>query len=156
MNMTILAEIFLVLSCPECHDTKSLQLHDVCEKKRCLARYLQLKCSSCLYVTEFCTSKTVQRKQRGKGRNMYEINIPSVYGFRQIGSGYHHLKKLCCILDMLEPMRADNYRNISNSLQESAKLVAENSMASAAVAQMRLLMLEYPSTVPGRGRDIRP
>ena len=130
--MTILAEVFLMLSCPECHDTKSLQLHDVCEKKRGLARYLQLKCSSCFYVNEFCTSKTVQRKQRGKGRNMYEINIRSVNGFRQMGSGYDHLKKLCCILDMPESMRADTYSNISNSLQESAKLVAEISMASAA------------------------
>ena len=97
MDMAILAEVFLMLSCPECHGTKSLQLHDVCEKKRGLARYLQLNCSSCLYVNEFCTSKTVQRTQRGKGRNMYEINIRSVYGFRQIGSGYDHLKKLCCI-----------------------------------------------------------
>ena len=105
-------------------------------RKRGLARYLPLKCSSCLYVNEFCTSKTVQRKQRGKGRNMYEINIRSVYGFRQNGSGYDHLKKLWCILDMPEPMRANNYSNISNSLQESAKLVAENSMASA-TAELR-------------------
>ena len=63
---------------------------------------------------------------------MYEVNVRSVYGCRQIGSGYKHLKTLCCSLNMPEPMTSHNYDNISNILKGSAKVVAENSMSVAA------------------------
>ena len=131
-DMSILADVFASLSCPGCHDTKTLKLRDMFEKKRGLARYLELECTSCLYITQFYTSEHVERKEGGKGRNMYEVNVRSVYGCRQIGSGYTHLKTLCCFLNMPEPMTSDNYDNISNILKDSAKVVAENSMSVAA------------------------
>ena len=91
MDMSILADVFASLCCPGCHDTKTLKLRDIFEKKRGLTRYLELECTSCLYITQFYTSKHVERKEEGKGRNMYEVNVRSVYGCRQIGSGYKHL-----------------------------------------------------------------
>ena len=38
MDMSILADVFASLSCPGCHDTKTLKLRDIFEKKRGLAR----------------------------------------------------------------------------------------------------------------------
>ena len=55
---------------------------------------------------------------------------------RQIGSGYGHLKKLCCYLNMPEPMRVNNFNKLSNSIKNSVKYVAEESM-SAAAAELR-------------------
>ena len=132
MDMSILADVFASLSCPGCHDTKTLKLRDIFEKKRGLARYLDLECSSCLYVTRFYTSKEVERKDGGKRRNMYEVNVRSVYACRQIGSGHEDLKKLCCFLNMPAPMTSDNYDKTSNVLKDSAKVVAEKSMSLAA------------------------
>ena len=40
MDMSILADVFASLSCPGCHDTKTLKLRNIFEKKRGLARYL--------------------------------------------------------------------------------------------------------------------
>ena len=50
MDMSILADVFASLSCPGCHDTNTLKLRDIFEKKRGLARYLELECTSCLYI----------------------------------------------------------------------------------------------------------
>ena len=133
--MSILADVFALLSCPGCHDTQCLQLRDIDEKKMGLARCLQFQCSSCLHIHEFFTSKVVEQEKK-RGQKSYEVNVRTVYGCRQIGSGYGHLKKLCCYLNMPEPMRVNNFDKLSNSIKNSVKYVAEKSM-SAAAAELR-------------------
>ena len=135
MDMSILADVFALLSCPGCHDTQCLQLRDIDEKKMGLARCLQFQCSSCLYIHKFFTSKVVEQEKK-RGQKSYEVNVRAVYGCRQIGSGYGHLKKLCCCLNMPEPMRVNNFDKLSNSIKNSVKYVAEKSM-SAAAAELR-------------------
>ena len=53
-------------------------------------------------------------------------------GMRATGVGYTPLKKLCCYLNMPEPMSSDNYDNISKTVKDVTKFVAEKSMADAA------------------------
>ena len=60
------------------------------------------------------------------------MSVRAIYGCRQVGAGHEHLKKLCCYLNMPEPMLSNNYHNISLKLKESAKRVAEKSMSMAA------------------------
>ena len=60
------------------------------------------------------------------------MNFRAFYGFRQVGAGHEHLKKLCCYLNMPGHMLSNNYQNISLKLKESAKCVAEKSMSMAA------------------------
>ena len=50
---------------------------------------------------------------------------------RAIGVGYTPLKKLCCYLNMPE-LSSDNYDNISKTVRDVTKVVAEKSMADAA------------------------
>ena len=57
--MPILSNVFQILCCPECHGTNCLLLNEVNEKKKGLARYVQLSCSICLYSYSFYTSKQV-------------------------------------------------------------------------------------------------
>ena len=61
-----------------------------------------------------------------------KVNLHIVYGMRAIGVGYTPLKKLCCYLNMPEPMSSDNYDNISKTVKDVTKVVAEKSMADAA------------------------
>ena len=49
-----------------------------------------------------------------------------------LGVGYTPLKKLCCYLNMPEPMSSDNYDNISKTVKDVTKVIAEKSMADAA------------------------
>ena len=81
IDLSLLAEVFCILSCPGCHGTNCLQLFDFNEKKKGLARYLQLKYSTCLYMHKFYTSKQVDRllqsKNQGGGKFM-EVNIRMV------------------------------------------------------------------------------
>ena len=46
--------------------------------------------------------------------------VRAIYGCRQVGAGREHLKKLCCYLNMPEPMLSSNYQNILLKLKESA------------------------------------
>ena len=94
---------------------------------------MYLKCNSCTYVKEFYTSKKIEcndSEQKGGGMFM-EVNLRAVYGKRAIGVGYTPLKNLCCYLNMPEPMSSDNYDNISKTVKDATKVVAEKSMADA-------------------------
>ena len=50
-----------------------------------------------------------------------EVNLRAVYGMRAIWEGYTPLKKLCCYLNMPEPMSSDNYDNISKTVKDVTK-----------------------------------
>ena len=135
IDISILSNIFSFLCCPDCKDTKSLQLSDIDDEKKGLARLLQLQCTSCLYTKTFFTSKQLSASEKG-GRKSFDINVRSVYACRQIGAGHEQLKKMCIYLNMPSPMLSNNYTKISNKLKVSAKKVAEKSMAMAA-SQLR-------------------
>ena len=95
---------------------------------------MYLKCNPCTYVNEFYTSKKIERndsEQKGGGKFM-DVNLRAVYGMRAIGVGYIPLKKLYCYLNMPEPISSDNYDNISKTVKDLTKVVAEKSMVDAA------------------------
>ena len=50
VDASILADVFLTLCCPGCHTVKFLELIDINEKKKGLARQLHLKCTACLPI----------------------------------------------------------------------------------------------------------
>ena len=81
----------------------------------------------------FFSSKQVKKhleedeKDKGGGKHM-EINLHSVYGMRSIGAGHASLGKLCCHLNMPEPMKCKNYDKLSNTLRDAVKIIAERSM----------------------------
>ena len=58
IDMSLLGDIFNLLSCPECHG-KSLLLTESIAKKKGSASYFMLSCESCKFKHEFCSSKTV-------------------------------------------------------------------------------------------------
>ena len=45
IDMSILADVFMLLSCPGCHGIQCLKLFDINEKKKGLKRHLQLSCT---------------------------------------------------------------------------------------------------------------
>ena len=135
LDVSILADVFHSLCCPGCKDVNCLELEDINEGKKGLARLLQIHCKTCLYKKAFYTSKQVGKVDKDKGgQRFYDVNIRSVYAFRQVGIGHKHLRKICCYLNMPSPMLSNNYTKISNKLKESAKAVAEKSMAAAAAS----------------------
>ena len=108
-------------------------MNDTNAKKNGLARLMYLKCNSCTYIKEFYTSKKIEcndSEQKGGGKFMV-VNLCAVYGMQAIGVGYTPLKESCCYLNMPEPMSSDNYDNISKTVKDVAKVVAEKSMANA-------------------------
>ena len=135
--MSILSSVFNSIACPECLSTEALQLVDVNEEKKGLARLIIVQCNFCPYKKDFYTSKQVERsinngeKKKGGGKHM-EVNLRAVYGMRAIGAGHSALEKLCCHLNMPHPMTSCNYNKISNTIKDTVKDVAEKSMADAA------------------------
>ena len=124
----VFSTAWLVLP-PECYEVETMHLNDTNAKKKGLARLMYLKCNSCTHVKEFYTSKNVPNdsEQKGGGKFM-EVNLRAVYGMQAIGVGYTPLKKLCCYLNIPEPMSSDNYDNISETVKDVTKVVAEKSM----------------------------
>ena len=133
VDMEILGSVINCLAYPECFGSSSLQLHDINEKKKGLARLLEISCTTCPYKQEFYTSKQVKKhleedqKEEGGGKHM-EINLRAVYGMRSIGVGHASLGKMCCHLNMPEPMNSKNYDKLSNTLRDAVKVVAERSV----------------------------
>ena len=94
--MSIVADVFMLPSCPGCHSIQCLKLCDINEKKKGLARYLRLSCTVCLYNHTFFTSKQIDLpKKKNRGQKLYQVNVRAIYGCRQGGAGHEHLKKLC-------------------------------------------------------------
>ena len=63
-------------------------------------------------------------------------------GMQAFGVGYTPLKKLCCYLNMPEPMSSNNYDNMSKTVKDVTKVVAEKSMADAAKQVFFLFFLK--------------
>ena len=98
-----------------------------------MTRHFQLSCTLCLYTHTFFTTIQIDLPERNKGRQKrYDVNVRAIYGCRQVGVGHGNFKKLCCYLNMAEPMLSNNYNNISLKLKESAKRFAEKSRSTAA------------------------
>ena len=77
-------------------------------------------------LKNFTHPKKIERndsEQKGGGKFM-ERNLRGVYGMRAFGVGYTPLKKLCCYLNMPEPMSIDNYDNISKTVKDVTEVVA--------------------------------
>jgi len=75
IDVSILANVFNSLSCPECRGVKCLMLNDINKKKRGLSRQLELKCSVCLYSHNFFTSARVKSKNKKGGPKFHEVNV---------------------------------------------------------------------------------
>jgi len=123
IDMSLLSDVFNLLSCPECHG-KSLLLTESIAKKKGSASYFMLSCESCKFKHEFCTSKTV-----GK---CYEVNIRLTYAMRSIGNSHSGAETFCMLMNIPKPMTAKNYRKVMKHCSSACKTVAEELMADAA------------------------
>ena len=55
IDMSILTDVFMVLSFPGCRRIQCHKLFDINEKQKGLARHLQLSCTVCLHNPTFFT-----------------------------------------------------------------------------------------------------
>ena len=163
VDMEILGSVINCLACPECFGSSSLQLQDINEKKKGLARLLEIRCTSCPYKHEFYTSKQAKKyleedeKEKGGGKHM-EINLRAVYGMRSIGVGHASLGKMCCHLNMPEPMNCKNYDKLSNMLRDAVKIVARGvrwMLLKSCVVKMKPQMHLCLWTELGSAKDSR-
>ena len=61
-----------------------------------------------------------------------EVNVRMADVMRAIGAGHGPLRRLCCYMNMPEPMNSDNYDNVSRTMKDATQIVAESSMFDAA------------------------
>lgn len=59
IDVSILNDVFRLMACPDCFSTNSLELIDICERKKGLAKLSKLQCNSFLYSYEFYSSKQI-------------------------------------------------------------------------------------------------
>ena len=83
IDMELLATMFSSLMCPECM-TCTLSLQELASKKRGLASYLCVSCTSYGHKVNSYTSKT------NKGMS-FDVNKRVVYAMRECGQGYSSL-----------------------------------------------------------------
>ena len=68
IDMSILADLFMLLSCPGCSGIQCLKLCDINEKKEGLAKHLQLSGTICLYSHTFFHLEIDQSTEEEQGR----------------------------------------------------------------------------------------
>ena len=88
--MSILADVFMLLSCPECHGIQYLKLCAINEKRKVWQdNYLQLSCTvCCLYSittqhTFFTTKQINLSKKNEEQQKLYYVNVRAIYRCRQ-------------------------------------------------------------------------
>ena len=64
-----------------------LKLQDIEDKKKWLARFMQIKCRDCDFKHSFYTLPQIDstKDNRRRGMKTMEINVRALYGFRSIG-----------------------------------------------------------------------
>ena len=122
VDMEILSFVFSALGCPECCKCE-LNLGETFLKKKGLASCLLLTCKNCGYSKDFYTSVS--------NDNSFDINIRTVYSMRACGQGYAGLEKLTALMNLPQPMTANNYDKIVNRLNIVVKEVANETMRDA-------------------------
>ena len=70
----------------------------------------------------------VDKQSSSQGMNPFEVHIRTVYASRCCGFGHTGLEKLCCVVNIPNPMTVTKYNKVSTYVCDAAKLVAETSM----------------------------
>ena len=96
--MLILADVFMLLSCPGCHGIQYFNFCGINEKKKGLARHLfatQLHCLLFIqYSHTFVTMKQIDlSKKNEEQQKLYDVNVRAIYGCRQAGRHWRLMKK---------------------------------------------------------------
>ena len=88
--------MFSLLAYPNCSTTNTPNLLGIDDKKKRLARYMQIKCSDYQFKHSFFTSPQIDstKDNRSRGKKTIEFNVRAVYGFQSIGVGHTPHTKL--------------------------------------------------------------
>ena len=125
IDTVILNSIFGEMKCPVC-SSFGLFVTEESAKKKGLASHLSVKCSECAYERSFYTSSRSDDKT-------FDINKRIIYSMRACGQGYASVETFTTLMDMPKPMTKNNYKSVVLKFIESAKEVAEETMADAMV-----------------------
>ena len=96
--MGLLQTLITSLACPDCLSTK-LHLEENDKKKKGLSSFLVISCDECDFSTSSYTSKRAQYEE-SRGLKPFDINVRSVYTFRNLGIGHKGLEKYCGLMNM--------------------------------------------------------
>ena len=114
MDMDILLAIIKSVACPKCFEVSSLTLVQNA-KSMALHSSFMFFCNNCKYwKNEFTTSTKKYKK--------FDINYKTVYAMRRCGKGYQGLRRFLAIINHPPPMTEKNYRKISHSFTEAARV----------------------------------
>ena len=97
IDLSILSYVFSLLTCQNC---SALKFEDIEDKKKGLARFMQIKCRHCEINHRFSASSQIDttKDNRCRGMKTMEINVRAVYSFWSIGVGHsHHQWQKKCI-----------------------------------------------------------
>ena len=105
------------------------------DKKKELARFIQIKCKDCKFKHSFYTSPQIDstKDNRSRGKKTMEINVRAVYGSLSIAVIHNSLIKLCGFLNMPPPISKNAYDGLSYSIKVSSKQVPEKSISDSTV-----------------------
>ena len=89
-----------LLACPDCSTANTLKLHNIEDKKKGGARFMQINCRDSEFKHSFYTSPQIDSTKENRSSRMktMEINVRALHGFRSIRVGLTPLTKLCGFL----------------------------------------------------------
>ena len=125
IDVDILSDIINNVCCQNCK-MPGLRLLERFSKKKGLSSFLYILCPLCKNTTEFYTSKQCGSTQS------FDVNRRIVYTMGACGQGYAGIEKFTTFMNMPKPMTQNNYDKIARIVSNSAKVVAQDSMADAA------------------------
>ena len=115
--------------CPHYND--QVKIINNLENKKGLSCNLVLNCRKGKWSTDYYTSPCVEKKSDSPGPTSFDVNIPSVFAFREIGKGHKLMSNCSTYMNMPLPMSKSRYQSINSVLHDAYESVANESMKLA-------------------------
>ena len=120
-DLSILSDVFSLLTCPNCSTTNTPKLLDIEDKNKGLEKFVQIKCTECGFKHSFYPSPQIDstKNNRSRGMKIMKINVRAVYGFQSTVVVRTPLTNCVVFLNMPPPMIKNGYDGLSYVLTSS-------------------------------------
>ena len=125
----LLSVVSVVGKCPDCNS--NILIKNCLENRKGFCCTILRHCSKCLWKKDWLTSPTAKKSNAKPGPSGFDVNVWSVFTFREMGKGYKALLKFAQYMNMPGAITKRCYQAINDILHDAYHFVGDESVISA-------------------------
>ena len=125
----LLSIVSAVWNCPD--GNSNVLIKNCLENRKGFCCNSLLHCSKCLWKKDWVSSPRAKASSAKPGPSGFDVNVWSVFTFREMGTGYKALLKFAQYMNMPGAITKTRYQAINDILHDAYQVVADESVISA-------------------------